>query len=88
MKIAAIVNGLFVVGLSYLSYKGLIDVKWVEMENTAKTTLTNVAGQVGHTLNNTASQFAAHSTAVEAAGLPVVAAIGFIPGLMFGLGKG
>ena len=27
MKIAAVVIGLFVVGLSYLSYKGLIEVK-------------------------------------------------------------
>jgi uncharacterized membrane protein (Fun14 family) len=78
MKIAAIVIGLFVVGLSYLSYRGWIDVRWIEMENATKTTLTNVAGQVGHVLNNTASQFAAHSTMVEAAGLPVAAAFGFM----------
>ena len=55
------------------------------MENATKTTLTSVAGQVGHALNNTASQFAAHSTTVEAAGLPVAAAFGFMPGLMLGL---
>ncbi|WP_162478081.1 hypothetical protein [Nitrososphaera sp. AFS] len=53
-----------------------------------KTTLANVAGQVGHALNNTASQFATHSTMVEAAGLPVAAAFGFMPGLMLGLRKG
>jgi uncharacterized membrane protein (Fun14 family) len=29
MKIAAIVVGLFVIALAYISYKGLIDVKWV-----------------------------------------------------------
>jgi uncharacterized membrane protein (Fun14 family) len=46
MKIAVIVIGLFVVGLSYLSYKGWIGVKWIEMENATKTTLTNVAGPV------------------------------------------
>ncbi len=28
MKIAAVVIGLFVAALAYLSYKGLIDVKW------------------------------------------------------------
>ena len=67
MEIAAVVVGLFVAGLAYLSYKGWIDVKWMEMENATKTTLTNVAGQVGHALNNTASQFAAHSTTIEAA---------------------
>jgi uncharacterized membrane protein (Fun14 family) len=88
MKIAAVVIGLFVIGLSYLSYKGWIDVKWIEMENATKTTLTNVAGQVGHALNNTASQFTPHSTAVEAAGLPIAAAFGFMPGLMLGLRKG
>ena len=87
MKIAAVVIGLFVIGLSYLSYKGWIDVKWVEMENEAKTTLTNAAGQVGHALNNTASQFAAHSTTVEAS-LPVAAAFGFMPGLILGLKRG
>jgi uncharacterized membrane protein (Fun14 family) len=56
MKIAAIVIGLFVIGLSYLSYSW-----WIEMENATKTTLTNVAGQAVHALTNTASQFAAHS---------------------------
>ena len=50
MKIAAIVIGLFVVGLSYLSYRGWIDVKWIEMENATRTTLTNAAGQAAHTL--------------------------------------
>ena len=88
MKIAAIVIGLFVVGLSYLSYKGWINVKWMEMENATKITLTNVAGQAVHALNNTASQFAAHSTTVEVAGSPVAAASGFMPGLLLGLRKG
>jgi uncharacterized membrane protein (Fun14 family) len=88
MKIAAVVIGLFVVGLSYLSYRGWIDVKWMEMENATKTTLTNVAGQAVHVLNNTASQVAAHSSTVEAAGLPVAAAFGFMLGLMLGLRKG
>jgi uncharacterized membrane protein (Fun14 family) len=87
MKIATIVIGLFVVGLLYLSYRGWINVRWIEMENATKTTLTNVARQVGHALNNTASRFAAHSTTVEAS-LPVAAAFGFMPGLVFGLRRG
>ena len=32
-----------------------MDVKWMEMENATKTTLTNVAGQAVHALNNTAN---------------------------------
>jgi uncharacterized membrane protein (Fun14 family) len=88
IKIAAIVIGLFVIGLSYLSYRGWIDVRWIEMENATRATLSNVAGQVGHALNNTALQFAAHSGTIEAADLPVAAAFGFMPGLMFGLKRG
>ena len=88
MKIAAVIIGLFVVGISYLSYRGWIDVRWIEMENATRATLTNVAGQLGHALNNTASQFATHSTDVETAGLPVAASFGFMPGLMLGLKRG
>ena len=36
MKIAAVVIELFVLGLSYLSYKGWIDVRLVEIENAAR----------------------------------------------------
>jgi hypothetical protein len=51
--------------------------------------VSNVAGQAVHALNNTASQFAAHSSIIETAtGLPMVAAFGFMPGLMLGLKKG
>ncbi len=82
MKKAAVI-GLFVVGLSYLSYKGWIDVRWIEMENATRSTLTNVAGQAVHV-----SQFATNSSTIEAAGLPVAAAFEFMPGLMFGLKTG
>jgi uncharacterized membrane protein (Fun14 family) len=75
MKIAAVVVGLFVAALAYLSYKGLVDVKWVAMENATRNALTNASGQVVHTLNNTASQFAGHPSAVAASGLPIAAAV-------------
>ena len=60
MEIAVV--GLFVAGLAYLSYKGWIDVKWLEIENATMPTLSNVEGQVVHALNNAASQFATHSS--------------------------
>jgi len=88
MKIAAVVIGLFVTALAYLSYKGLIAVKWVAIENITRRALTNVSGQVVHALNNTATQFAAHPSAVSAPGLPIAAAIGFVPGLLTGFKKG
>jgi hypothetical protein len=74
--------------LADLSYKGLIDVEWVAMENITRSTLTNASGQVVHALNNTVIQFAGHPSAVAASGLPIAAAFGFVPGLLTGLKKG
>jgi uncharacterized membrane protein (Fun14 family) len=88
MKIAAVVIGLFVAGLAYLSYRGWVDVKWVAMEDASRSTLTNASEQVVHVLDDTATQFASHSSAVAASGLPIVATFGFVPGLMMGIRKG
>jgi len=88
MKIAVVIIGLFVAALAYLSYRGWVDVKWVAMENASRSTLTNASEQVVHALNNTATQFVAHPSAVSASGLPIVATFGFVPGLMMGFRKG
>jgi uncharacterized membrane protein (Fun14 family) len=88
MKIAAVVVGLFVAAMAYLSYKGLIDVKWVAMENATRSTLMNASGQVVHALNNTATQFAAHPSTVTASGLPIAAMFGFVPVMLMGFKKG
>lgn len=66
MKIAAVVIGLFVAGLAYLSYRGWVDVKWTAMEDASRSTLTNASEQVVHAFNNTAAQFASHPSAVAA----------------------
>ena len=87
MKIAAVIVGLFVTGLAYLSYRGWIDVRWTEMEVATRSTFANVTAQAIHTLNDTASHFATHSTG-SASGLPLAAGIGFLPGLIFGFKKG
>ncbi len=42
MEIGEVVVGLFVAALAYLSYRGWVDVKWVEMED-ASSTLTREA---------------------------------------------
>jgi hypothetical protein len=57
------------------------------MENGTRSTLANVTAQAIHTLNDTASQFATHSTD-SASGLPLAAGIGFLPGLIFGFNRG
>jgi uncharacterized membrane protein (Fun14 family) len=80
--------GLFVVALSYLSYKGWLDVKWIPIENTAKSTLIDITNQAIHALNNTASHFQAHPSAIGSVSLPIAAAFGFMPGLVFGFRRG
>jgi uncharacterized membrane protein (Fun14 family) len=85
MKIAAVVIGLFVAALAYLSYRGWVDVKWAAMEDASRSTLTNASEQVVHALNTTATQFASHPSTVTTSGLPIGAMFGFVPGLMMGL---
>jgi uncharacterized membrane protein (Fun14 family) len=58
MKIAAVVIGLFVAALAYLSYRGWVDVRWVAMQDASRSTLTNASEQVVSALNNAATQFA------------------------------
>ena len=88
MKIAAVVIGLFVAALAYLSYRGWVDVKWAAIEDASKSTLTNASEQVIHVLNNTTTQLAAHPTTLGASGLPIAATFGFVPGLIMGIKKG
>ena len=88
MKIAAVVIGLFVASLAYLSYRGWVDVKWAAMEDASRTTLTNASEQIAHAFNTTATQFASHPSPVATSGLPIAAMFGFVPGLMMGFKKG
>ena len=88
MKIAAVVVGLFVTGLAFLSYKGWIDVKWTAMEDATRSTLAGVTTQALQTLNATASQFATYSSTIVTSGLPLAAGIGFVPGLVIGFKRG
>jgi uncharacterized membrane protein (Fun14 family) len=68
MKMAAVVVGLFVAALTYLSYKGWVDVKWATMEDASRSTLTNASEQLFQALNNTATQFASHPSTLAASG--------------------
>jgi hypothetical protein len=79
---------LIVATFAYLSYRGWVDVKWAAMEDASRSTLTNASEQVVHALNNTATQFALHPSAVAASELPIAATFGFVPGLMMGFRKG
>jgi hypothetical protein len=71
--------------LSIYHTRGLIDVKWVAMENVTRSALTNASGQVVHVLNNTSTQFAARPSVMGISGLPVAAGVGLVPGLIMGI---
>jgi len=88
MKLAAIVLGVFVVALMYLSYKGWLDVKWIPIENAAKSTLTDITNQGIHALNNMASHFQNDPSTTGSVGLSIATAFGFMSGLVFGLRRG
>jgi uncharacterized membrane protein (Fun14 family) len=88
MKIAAVVIGLFMAGLVYLSYRGWVAVKWVAMVDASRSTLMNASQQVVHLFNNTATQIASHPSTITASGLPLAATFGFVPGLIMGIRKG
>jgi uncharacterized membrane protein (Fun14 family) len=88
IKLVAIVVGLFVVALSYLSYKGWLDVKWIPIEDTARSTLTDITAQAIRARNNTTLHFQGYPSTIGPGGLPIVAAFGFMPGLFFRLRRG
>jgi uncharacterized membrane protein (Fun14 family) len=88
MKIDAIIIGLFVIGLGYLSYRGWVDVKWAAMEDASRSTLTNASEQIVNVVNNTVTQFTSHASSLSASGLLIAAMFGFVPGLMMGFKKG
>ena len=78
MKMAAIVIGLFVVGLISIIQR----VDRCKMDR-------NVAGRAVHAFNNTALQFATHSTAVKTVtALPLAAAFGVHARSTIGFQKG
>ncbi len=80
LKIAAVVIGLFVATIAYLSYRGWIDVKWAAVEDASV--------QAVLALNNTTTRFASHPSTIAASGFPTAAMFGFIQGLMLGFKKG
>jgi len=84
IKFAAIIDGLFVLGLAFLSYRGWITANWNTIQDQTQSFAYNTSAQVLHIVNDTASKFAAHpSLAGEAT--PISAAIGFTTGFALGV---
>ena len=60
IKFAAIIDGLFVLGLAFLSYRGWITANWNTIQDQTQSFAYNTSAQVLHIVNDTASKFAAH----------------------------
>jgi uncharacterized membrane protein (Fun14 family) len=82
--IAAIVIGIFVLVLAYLSWKGWIAVHW---QTVAAQSLVAVEQpqQVMNVINNAATHYTTHPTLFQTESTPIAALVGFIPGLALGL---
>jgi uncharacterized membrane protein (Fun14 family) len=93
IKIAAVIIGVFVLGLAYLSYKGWVNVQWPVVENQTQQMVYNASAQVLHMINDTASKFASATTTShglligESGVTPIAAGAGFIAGFTLGLKK-
>lgn len=84
VKFAAIIVGLFVLGLAFLSYKGWITANWNTIQNQTQSFAYNASAQVLNMVNDTASKFAAHPS-LTAEATPISAAIGFTAGFALGV---
>lgn len=82
-KAAAIVIGVFVLVMMYLSYKGWISANWDTIETQTKQMAYNATTQAANMINEAASKLQDHS--MTTAATPIAGGIGFIIGLGLGI---
>jgi uncharacterized membrane protein (Fun14 family) len=85
VKFAAIIVGLFVLGLAFFSYRGWITANWLAIESQTKNMAFNASAQVLQMVNDTASKFTLYPLLAHTEATPISAAIGFSAGFIFGL---
>jgi uncharacterized membrane protein (Fun14 family) len=85
MKLAAIVVGLFVMGLAYLSYKGWINVNWPIVQNQTLSGIHNATQQAATYVQSAANQMATHPAILQGQGMTIAAGLMFVPGFVWGV---
>src|SRR5262249_29470810 len=88
VKFAAIIVGVFILGLAFLSYRDWITANWNTIQDQTQSFAYNASAQVLHMVNNTASKFAfanTHPSLAHAEATPISAAIGFMAGFASGV---
>jgi len=83
IRIVAVVVGLFIAGLAYLQYQGIIHVDWVKFQAVTQSGLTTIAGTIMHMSNNIGTN---HTTTQFSDLVPLTssASAGFMLGILRG----
>jgi uncharacterized membrane protein (Fun14 family) len=88
LKIGAIIVGLFVLGLGYLSYRGWINVNWAATENGTRQALVGAVNQTALVVKHMSAQFVVQHNSGDISYTPISAAIGFMIGISVGFHRG
>lgn len=84
IKLAAIILGIFFLGLAYLSYKGWISANWPVIQNQTYSGVMNATEAAQHYIQSTMHHMSNHPV-LQGQGLPIVATMTFLPGLIWDL---
>src|SRR5262249_31152484 len=71
LKIGAIIVGLFVLGLGYLSYRGWINVNWAATESGTRQALVSAVNQTALIVKHMSTQFAAQHISSDISCTPI-----------------
>lgn len=86
IKLASIILGAFVLGLTYLSYKGWIHADWNTIKNQTYSAAFNASQAAQQYLHQTMDKIPTHP-GIQLQGMTISAMAGFPLGLMLGLRK-
>jgi uncharacterized membrane protein (Fun14 family) len=84
IKLAAIILGVFILGLAYLSYKGWIHADWNTIQNQTYSAAFNASQAAQQYLHQTMDKISTHP-GIQSQGLTISAMAGFPLGLIVGL---
>ncbi|MGB6531512.1 MAG: FUN14 domain-containing protein [Candidatus Nitrosopolaris sp.] len=85
IKIALVILGAFVLAMTYLSYKGIIQVDWDRAQHLTTSAAYHASQQVMNAINSTAIQLSEHTSVWQQQAQPITFSAGFIGGFLLGL---
>jgi uncharacterized membrane protein (Fun14 family) len=85
LKLAAIILGVFFLGLMYLSYKGLISANWNVIQDQTQSGLYNATQAAANYIQSATQQLSQHPAVLHGQGMTIAAGIMFVPGFLVGI---